>query len=141
MVKENNKKYDIKYTFEKLQEAYNRLDVKDSKDYFLTLGNVNEVHLLKKDATKSVFLGKMFTHEDDTQTEEARKIWEAIKRYFGANVTTVAKVEEVKEVEETPAVTKKVTTRKPKKVEEIQKAEDIEVDEADEDSDWVDTVL
>jgi len=30
MVKENNKKYDIKYTFEKIQEAYNRLNVKDS---------------------------------------------------------------------------------------------------------------
>ena len=126
-----NRKYSIKYTFEKLQEAYNHLKIAGSEDYFLTLGNINEIHLMKKDATKSVFLGKIFVDEDTTQEIEARKIWNVLQSYFtGTPIVQETKVE--------TKVTKKAT-RKPKKVEVVE--EEPEVMEADEDSDWVDAVL
>ena len=142
-----NLKYSIKYTFEKLQEAYSNLKVGDSQDYFLTLGNVNEVHLMKKDATKSVFLGKLFSDANSTQEVEARKIWNVLQAYFRGTVveepTKEPKVE-TKPLEVETKPTKKTAARKSKKVEPIEIEEEIhepEVEEADEDSPWLDTIL
>ena len=125
-----DKKYNIKITFEKLKEAYDSLKVADAQDYFLTLGNINEIHLMKKDATKSVFLGKIFVEDNTTQTLEAKKIWNALQTYF-VGTNTSNNVVETKPV--------KKATRKAKKVEVVE--EEPEVMESDEDSAWVDTIL
>jgi len=135
-----NVKYDVKYTFEKLQEAYERLDIADSRNYFLTLGNLNEVYLMKKDATKSVFLGKLFAEQNSTKEIEARKIWNALQTYFRGT----AEVEHKEPaIEKKPVEEVKKTTGKSKKVVETPKATIVEpeVEEEDEESSWVDAVL
>ena len=132
-----NVKYDVKYTFEKIQEAYDKLDIADSRNYFLTLGNINEVYLMKKDATKSVFLGKLFAEQNSTKEIEARKIWNALQTYF--RDTVVEQVEGAKQVEEV----KKQTRKAKKQVVETPKATIVEpeVEDEDEESSWVDAVL
>ena len=131
----SNTKQSIKVTFERLQSAYTRLDVKGAHDYYLTLGNVNEVHLIKKDATKSVFLGKLFVDENSTMEVEAKRVWIALENYFKATSQTT-KV--ASETTTTPTVEKKVSKKTKKQVVEEPQ---VEVSEEDEDSSWVDSVL
>ena len=133
-------KYDIKYTFEKLQEAYDNLKLEGSQDYFLTLGNVNEVYLMRKDAKKSIFLGRLFDDANSSKEIEARKIWTALQTYFRGTVEVEHKEPAI---EKKPVEEVKKTTRKSKKVvEESQPVRvEPEVEEEDEESSWVDTVL
>ena len=137
-----NVKYNIKYTFEKLNEAYGMIkDIPDTKNYHLTLGNVNEVHLLKNDATKAVFLGTLFEDDNADKTEEAKKIWNAIHKYFTSHTSVAPESAE----EDTPVATvepKKTKAKKQtKEVQKIEVPEVPEVDEADEDSAWVNSIL
>lgn len=141
---DSNTKQKIKIAFEKVKGAFEKVNLKETKDYYVTLGNINEVHLIKKDATKSVFLGKLFIDANSTVEEEARKIWKVTEDYFRGVVTNSTSTTTKEEV-----VTKPKTIRKRKpKVEEVPvvqtQFEDIDVSEdyAEEDNDytWLDTI-
>lgn len=133
MISQNTKR-NIQLTFERLKAAYANLNIANAQDYFLTLGNVNEIHLIKKDASASVFLGKLFLDENSTQEIESKRIWKVLENYF--RMSSTSNTSDVVKTKDEP----KRTSKRTKKVEQEVEIEP-EVMEADEDSDWVDTVL
>ena len=132
-------KQNIKVTFERIKAAFNGVELKEAKEYYVTLGNVNEIHLIKKDATKSVFLGKIFTSDSATIDEECKRIWAVIGNYFKVTKTqsTTAPVIEAK-VEPV-----KKSTKRTKKTVEDATVEVPEVSEdfaKDDDTSWIDAI-
>lgn len=127
------------YAFSQIKIAYEKLTVPEAKKYYLTLGNGIEVHLIRKDARKSVFLGKLTINSDADMKPVVSKIWNTLRDYlmkpveepvastevtnvkldledFGADSTGATSTEAVKEVEDkslTKAVEapKKTTSR------------------------------
>lgn len=130
-------KQNIKVTFEKVNSAFKNVTLKETKDYFLTLGNLNEIHMIKKDATKSIFLGKIFTSADATIDGESRKIWEVIGNYFRQ---VVGKTTDVPVVETKVEPVKKPTKRA-KKVQVVEEVPEVSEDFAsDDDTTWIDSI-
>ena len=131
-------KQNITVTFEKLKAAYNSTKLVDAKDYYLTLGNFNEIYLMKKDATKSVFLGKIFDNDDATIESEGKKILDVLTNYFKSAVVATSETPVVEE----PKVEKK-TTKRAKKVETpvVDAVPEVSDDFAsDDDTSWVDAI-
>ena len=130
-------KQNIKVAFERIKAAFDKVNLKETKEYYVTLGNVNEIHLIKKDATASVFLGRIFTSEDATIDEECKKIWATIGEFFRAKASTTDVVVETKE-------TPKRATKRTKKVSETPVVEEVpEVGEdfaKDDDTSWIDAI-
>lgn len=108
---DSNTKKNVQLAFEKLKLAYDRLTIADAKAYYITLGNVNEVHLVRKDGRKDVFLGRLFSDATSSFETELTTIWTVLKKYFES--TVVAPATEEKPVEEVKPV-KKTTTKKKK---------------------------
>lgn len=131
-------KQNITVTFEKLKAAYNSTKLTDAKDYYLTLGNVNEIYLMKKDATKSIFLGRIFDTDDATIESEGKKILDVLTDYFKSTVVATSETPVVEE----PKVEKKATKRA-KKVETpvVDVVPEVSDDFAsDDDTSWVDAI-
>lgn len=133
-------KQNINMAFSRIKTAYESTQLPIAKEYYVTLGNVNEVYLMKKDATKSIFLGRLFDKEDATIESEGRKIFDVLTTYFRSIVDTP--ITNVPEVENKPV--EKKTTRRTKKVVETSVVEEVpEVSEdfaSDDDTSWIDSI-
>lgn len=130
---DNSTKQLVKLTYEKINAAYGKLDLPEAKDYFLTLGNINEVYLMRKDAKKSTFIGRLFETPGADPKEEARKIWNGICSQFVNTTPQAPAKEESKPV----AKTKKAKVTKP------EQEANVEIDAKysdDDNSDWVDNI-
>ena len=134
-------KQSIKLAFEKVNGAYKNLTIKEASNYYLVLGNVNEVHLIRKDAKKSVFLDRLFANGESTIEAEAAKVWEAVKNYF-RSITTPAQAPVAPN--QPKAEPKQKTSRKKKATPEVPVVEEV-IDDPngveDDTADWVETVL
>ena len=136
---DSSTKQNIKVTFERIKGAFDHLNFKEAHEYYLTLGNVNEIHMMKKDATKSVFLGRIFTDPNASSDDESRKIWAVIGNYFRKAQPVVEEPqEEVKKTAKGRKSTKKEeVVATPAMVEIPEVPEDFADDD---DTTWVDTI-
>lgn len=119
-------KRNIQLAFNKINTAYNNLNIPESKQYYLTLGGINEVHLIKKGGCKSVFLGRLFQDSTSTVEREVTTIWTTLNKYFAAlleesksvKTTSVEEIKTEETVIEKPVV-KRTRKSKKEKVEEV----------------------
>lgn len=79
------------YAFKLIKGAFDNLTMPETKKYYLTLGNYNEVHMIRKDAKKSVFLGRLAVNTQDDLKPQMQAVWDVLRSYFLDNPEPVDK--------------------------------------------------
>lgn len=115
-------KKNAQYAFDQLKLNFDKLTMPETKDYYLQLGNGNEVHLIRKDAKLSVFLGRLIVNNQEDLKPAMLGVWTVLRDYFLK--PKEAEVEEATEVsgaqvnllsEEETVEAKPTPKRKPRK--------------------------
>ena len=79
------------YAFNLIKGAFEKLTLPETKKYYVTLGNYNEVHMIRKDAKKSVFLGRLTVNTQDDLKPQMQAVWDVLRSYFLDNPEPVDK--------------------------------------------------
>lgn len=86
-------KRNAEYAFSQINLAFGKLGFDELKNYHLILGNGNEVHMLKNDGSKSIFLGRLIINSQEEMKPVVTNVWATLQK-----VCERLKAQAVKEV-------------------------------------------